>query len=169
MEERTRSFATLAVLGLLLVLAAVWGWSAATEPFPERAAPPVCVDREYDRGDKIGRGDVTVSVYNAGTRVGLAGLTMDLLADVGFAEGSEGNAPGNRDVAVAEIWTDRPGNPGVALVASHLGDQAEVVRRRSDAPGVTVVVGDGFRDLVAGRRSVVVDRPTRVCGPPRRR
>ena len=166
MDARLRSFATLAVLGLVLVLAAVWGWSAATQPFPERAGPPVCVDREFERGEKVSRGDVTVSVHNAGTRVGLAGLTMNLLVDAGFAEGSEGNARGGRKVARAQIWTDEPRNPGVRLVASHLGKQVKVVKREHDAPGVLVVVGDRFEDLAKGRRTVTARAPATVCGPP---
>ncbi|MBI5028512.1 MAG: LytR family transcriptional regulator, partial [Actinobacteria bacterium] len=34
MVEGARSAITLAVLGLLLALAALWGWSAATKPLP---------------------------------------------------------------------------------------------------------------------------------------
>jgi hypothetical protein len=166
MEARLRSFATLGVLSLLLVIAGVWGFSAVTEPFPERSGPPICVDREFGRGERVSRGDVTVSVYNAGTRVGLAGLTMDLLVDAGFGQGNEGNAPGRRDVDRAEIWTRDPGSPAVALVKSHLG-QAKVVRRTPEGAGVMVVVGDGFDDLVAGKRTVTAKRPATVCGPPR--
>jgi hypothetical protein len=166
MDSRARTVATLGVLGLVLVIGAVWGWSAVTEPFPDRAAPPVCVDRQFDRGEKISRGDVTVSVYNASNRVGLAGLTMDLLVDAGFAEGSEGNAPRKAQVERVQIWTRSPGNPAVGLVASHLGRDVPVVRRRADAPGVMVVVGDNFRDLVQGRRTVTARQPVTVCGPP---
>ena len=168
MEARARSIATLGVLALILVIGAVWGWSAVTEPFPERAGPPVCVDRDYGRGDKISRGNVTVSVYNASNRVGLAGLTMDRLVDAGFAEGTEGNAPrkSRRKVDRVQIWTPQPRNPAVKLVASHLGD-VRVIRRPADAPGVMVVVGDGFGDLTEGRRTVTARQPVSVCGPPR--
>jgi hypothetical protein len=166
MDARVRSLATLIVLGLVLVLAAVWGWSAISEPFPEDSAPPVCVDREFAKGDQVKRRDVTVSVWNAGRRVGLAGLTMDLLTEAGFHEGSEGNTPGRRRVERAEIWTEEPGNPAVRLVASHLGD-VDIVRREGPAPGVLVVVGDGFDDLVPGQKSVTVRAAATVCGPPR--
>ena len=168
MDSRVRSFATLTVLGLVLALAGVWGWRALSEPLPDRSGPPVCVDRDVARGDKVTRRDVTVSVYNAGRRVGLAALTMDLLVDAGFAEGTEGNAPGKRRVERVQIWSDQPRNPAVRLVASLLGGDVDVVRRANDAPGVLVVVGDGFDDLVEGKRFIKADRAATICSPPRR-
>lgn len=165
MDARLRSFATLGVLALVLVLAGVWGWSNVSKPFPKAASPPVCVDTEVAKGDRVTRGEVTVSVYNAGTRVGLAGLTMDLLVDAGFAEGSEGNAPGGRKVARAEIWTQQPRSPAVRLVARHF-PAVEVVRREAVGPGVMVVVGDGFENLRPGKRGLKAKQATTVCGPP---
>lgn len=165
MEARLRSAITLAVLAVVLVLAALWGWSAVSQPFPEQAEAPVCVDAEFAKGDRISRSDVTVSVYNAGTRVGLAGLTMDLLVDEGFAQGSEGNAPDQRKVGRVQIWTEEPKSPAVRLVASHFR-KAKVVRREADAPGVMVVVGDNFEDLQGGRRGIKAKQATTVCGPP---
>jgi hypothetical protein len=167
MSPRVRSLATLAVLGLVLLLAGVWGWSAISEPFPKESTPPVCVDREYARGDVVKPRAVTVSVWNGGTRVGLAGLTMDLLSEAGFHEGSEGNTPGKRRVQQVEIWTPEPGSPAVRLVASRFR-QVDVVKRDTPAPGVLVVVGDGFDDLVPGKKSVTAGAAASVCGPPRR-
>ena len=165
MEPRLRTLATLAALGVLLLVAAVWGWSAMTAPFPQRAKPPVCVDRTIAQGDKVSRDDVTVSVLNAGTRNGLAGLTMDLLVDVGFGEGREGNAPRDTDVERAQIWTDDPRNPAVKLVAAHLGE-VRVVRREEQAPGVLVVVGDEFEKLAKGPGKIVAQREAEVCTAP---
>ena len=167
MDSRVRSVATLVALGAVLLLAALWGWSAISEPFPQEAKAPVCVDREFAKGDQVTRRDVTVSVQNAGTRVGLAGLTMDLLVEAGFHEGREGNTPGRRRVDRVEIWTEEPGSPAVKLVASHFGG-ADVVRRPASEPGVLVVVGDGFDDLVAGRKAITAQGEVTVCGPPRR-
>lgn len=167
MGSRLRSLGTLLVLGVLLVVAAVWGWSALTEPFPERADPPLCVDHAFDKGDRIARRDVTVSVWNAGTRNGLAGLTMELLVDAGFAEGQEGNAPKRAGVERVEVWTPLPRNhPAVELVASHLGPDPRVVRRDAEAAGVLVVVGDGFEKLSKGKRLVRARSSVEVCGPP---
>jgi hypothetical protein len=166
MDSRLRSLVTLVVLGLALALAGVWGWSAISEPFPKESSPPVCLDRDFAKGDVVKPRDVTVSVWNGGTRVGLAGLTMDLLVDAGFHEGSEGNTPGKRKVALVEIWTEEPDSPAVQLVASQFA-RAKVVEREVRPPGVLVVVGDGFDDLVPGKRSVKAKADASVCGPPR--
>jgi hypothetical protein len=166
MDARLKSVVTLSGLAVLLVIGAAWGWAALTAPLPERSDPPICVDHTFAKGDAVRKGDVTVSVWNAGTRNGLAGLTMELLVDAGFAEGQEGNAPKRADVSRAQIWTGLPADdPAVQLVASHLG-QPEVVRRDVGAAGVLVVVGDEFKELVRGKRRVVADRTVEVCGPP---
>jgi len=94
MDTRLKSLVTMLGLGALLLVAALWGWAAVSKPFPEREGPAVCVDRAFAEGDPIRRGDVTISVLNAGTRNGLAGLTLDLFIDAGFAEGQSGNVPG---------------------------------------------------------------------------
>lgn len=167
MDPRVKSLATLVGLAALLVVAAIWGWAALTQPFPERADPPVCVDHAFAEGDRVARRDVTVSVWNAGTRNGLAGLTMELLVDAGFSEGRRGNAPQRADVRRVEIWTPHPrSHPAVRLLASHLRPHARVVRRDPNAPGVLVVVGDGFRKLSKGDRQVKARRDVEVCGPP---
>lgn len=165
MDSRLKSLLTLSVLGVLLLIGAAWGFSAITQPFPGRVDPPVCVDVPFSQGERITRSDVTVSVLNAGTRNGLAGLTMDLFVDAGFAEGQQGNSEGPR-VDTVEIWTDEPRHPAVRLVALHLGDAVEVVRRQPTTAGVQVVVGDGFKDLVKGPRKIVARTDVEVCGAP---
>jgi hypothetical protein len=166
MLPQARTAVTLLVLCVLLVVGGAWGWSAATKPFPEKAEAPVCVDRTIAAGERVYPEQVTVSVLNAGTREGLAGRTMQLLEDDGFAPGHLDNAPPGTDVAQAEIWTSDPSSPAVALVASRLGRGTEVVRRDSSAPGVVVVVGDDFTDLSKGRKSVVAEEDTQICIPP---
>jgi LytR cell envelope-related transcriptional attenuator len=165
MAEGARSAITLAALGLLLLIAIVWGWNAATEPLPAKVDTPVCTDRSIAAGEKVFPQDVTVSVYNAGTREGLAGRVMQTLHDDGFAEGSSGNTSTARVDAVA-IWTTEPSSPAVLLVASRFNDQVDIQRREGIGAGVTVVVGDGFTHLVKGHRSVVADEDAEICSPP---
>jgi hypothetical protein len=164
MIEGARSAITISALGLLLVLAALWGWSAATESLPAKVDTPVCVERDVEAGTKVFPQDVTVSVFNAGTREGLAGRTMQLLTDDGFAEGTMGNVSAH--VAVVQIWTLEPANPAVQLVASRLGPGVEIERRDPPGVGVAVVVGDEFRDLVEGQRSTIAEAATTICSPP---
>src|SRR4051812_10123308 len=118
MGQRRRSAITMGVLGLLLLVAGAWGWTAATEPLPGKVDSPICVKQRIPAGKKIFPQDVTVSVYNAGTREGLAGHTMALLTAEGFAEGRSGNVATKARVARVQVWTLQPRSPAVQLVAS---------------------------------------------------
>lgn len=166
MPHLARSTLTLAGLSVLLVIGALWGWSAVTAPFPGKSDPPVCVNRSVGAGEKVFPEQVTVTVLNASDRNGLASSTLALFTDAGFGRGTTGNAPRNADVAHAEIWTRNPDNPDVQLVKSRLGARAEIVDRSYDGYGVVVVVGDGFEDLVKGERSVKAPDTATICSPP---
>jgi LytR cell envelope-related transcriptional attenuator len=165
MADGARSAITLGALALLLVLAAAWGWNAATEPLPAKVDTPICTTQTIAEGDKVFPQDVTVSVYNAGTRDGLAGRVMQSLHNDGFAEGNKGDTSAGR-VGAAEIWTPDPDNPAVELVASHLGGQVDVKQRDGLGAGVTVVVGDRFTKVVKGDRSGGADDDAEICSPP---
>ncbi|GAA4368567.1 LytR C-terminal domain-containing protein [Nocardioides caricicola] len=164
MTRGARTAITLSVLGLVLAVAAAWGWTAATKPLPAKVDTPICVSTDVAEGERVFPQDVTVSVYNASDRDGLAGRTMQLLTDEGFAEGSSGNVSGQVDVV--QIWTLDPESPAVALVASRLGDDVEIQRRQPPGVGVAVVVGDDFDTLVKGRKAVVAESDTEICSPP---
>lgn len=165
MPPALRSALVLGGLCVLLAGAALWGFRAATEPFPGRTDPAPCRETAVSAGDKVFPDQVTVSVYNASERDGLAGLTLDLFRDEGFNAADSGNAPDSADVAVATIWTDRPDAPDVRLVASRLGKRVEIEDRPSRGPGVTVLVGDGFKRLFRGQKSVVAEQDGTICSP----
>jgi hypothetical protein len=165
MAQGARSAITLAALGVLLVLAGAWGWNAATEPLPAKVDTPLCTTQTIAAGAKVFPQDVTVSVYNAGTREGLAGRVMQSFLDDGFAEGNSGNTSAGK-VANVEIWTAEPTNPAVQLVASRLGHDVDIQRRDGLGAGVTVVVGDDFTALVKGERSQVAADDAQICSPP---
>lgn len=164
MDARLRSLLTLGGLGLLLVVAATWGWSTLTRPLPSDTNA-ICTEKSYAAGDVIKRQDVTVSVLNAGSRNGLAGLTLNLFEEAGFARGQEGNATDDAKVARVQIWAEDRKDPAVRLVASHLGPGVRILLREPTTAGVQVVVGDGFEDLVAGDKSVKASDDVSVCGP----
>ena len=166
MAHAARSTLTLAALAVVLALAAAWGWTAATAPFPGKVDTPLCVSRSIDAGSKIYPQDVAVSVYNAGTRDGLAGRTMQTLTDRGFAEANSGNVHTRSKVGAAEIWTKAPDSPAVHLVATYLGPGVRIERRESIGVGVVVVVGDKFQRVVKGKKSVVAKKAATICSPP---
>ncbi len=165
MSQRVRTAITLSVLGVLLLGAGLWGWSAATDPLPAKVDSPVCVTTEVQKGEKVFPEQVTVSVYNAGTREGLAGLTMQLLTDAGFAKGNSGNAPRSKVRTVA-IWSADPASPAVVLLRSRFGSAARVVERDGPGAGITVLVGDEFTRLGKGRGAVIARADTEICSPP---
>jgi hypothetical protein len=166
MTQGVRTAITLSVLGVLLLVAAVWGWSATTKPLPAKVDTPICVEQDVPAGTRVFPEDVTVSVYNAGTREGLAGRTMALFTDIGFNEGNSGNVTPGQPVRGSAIWTDDPTSPAVLLVASRLGPDVDIERRDPPGVGVVVVVGDEFKDLVKGHRAVRAEEDSEICSPP---
>lgn len=169
MDPRARSTLTLLVLVVLLVVGLRVGWSQLTAPIgsPDvsNEDPPACTNRVVEAGSTIGRGDVTVSVYNGGTKAGLAGRTLRRLANRGFGTGESGNA--QERVPKVQVWAEEP-SPAVFLVKSHVAKkpkQVRVVRREGLGPGVTVVVGDDWRGLQKGRRQAPVGKDVEICSP----
>jgi len=152
------------VLAGILLIFAVWGWHAATAPWPAKVDSPPCVDRTVQAGTRLSAVDVTVSVLNASDREGLARLTLDALGKHNFATASQGNAPKGTNVSNAEIWTDDTKNAAAQLVHSWIPG-SQIVQHRSPSPGVTVVVGQQFKHVGGGVRSVKVTSDSTVCSP----
>ena len=166
MNAHVKTLLTLTVLVVLLLVGVAWGWSAMTKPFPKKASPKACYPTTLPAGARVSAPKVTVSVFNASERVGLAERTMAAFQDQGFGPGKVGNAPQGTIVHFAQVWSKHPANPAVRLVASRLGPQARVVARHHGGPGVVVMVGPLFNKLVPGKASVKVTHPTTICSPP---
>ena len=166
MNIHVKTVLTLAVLAVLLLIGITVGWSSITEPFPHKTTPKVCYPTDLQPGDRVSAPEVTVSVFNASDRVGLAERTMGAFVDQGFGSGSVGNAPKNTGIHYAQIWTNDPNDPAVQLVASRLGPSAAIVKKHHKGPGVVVMVGPLFEKLVQGKSSVKVSVATTICSPP---
>lgn len=164
MLTSARTFLSLAVLALLVVVVGGWGWSMLTAPFPKKAEAPICSPIDVHAGDHVFAAQVTVSVLNASKREGLAGRTMAALIADGFASGTSGNAARGADVKTVQIWTSDPQNPAVRLVAAWLPG-AKVVRKAPTEPGVEVVVGDKFRSVGKGPKSITAQADGTICSP----
>ncbi|MBO0847223.1 MAG: LytR C-terminal domain-containing protein [Nocardioides sp.] len=166
MTRHVKTALTLAFLVALLIFGLAWGWSAMTQPFPKSAPVKACYPTLLQAGDRVSAPKVTVSVFNASRRVGLADRTMSDFQDQGFGAGDVGNAPKKATVRYAQVWSGDRSRPDVRLVASRLGHHILIARKHIRAPGVVVVVGAQFQHLIPGRSSVKVTRTTTICSPP---
>jgi hypothetical protein len=166
MSASVKSVLTLVVLLVILLGAGFWGWQAFTEPLPTAEEVPVCEDTRMPSGARVLPEQVTVSVYNASERTGLAGFTMELLLNEGFAEGESGNAPDGTDVTLAEVWAEDPDGPAAVLIQSYLGRSVEIREPPATlGPGVVVIVGEQFKRLRPGQPFVDADQEATVCVP----
>jgi hypothetical protein len=147
---------TLVVLLALLAGGAYVGWQKLKEPLPGKAdeersqvSGPRC-KAGVQRGDLVRPRDITVSVYNAGTRTGLAGQTLSELEARGFIAGDVGNAPEDMaDVRYVRVLAATKTDPAARLVALQFGVNTLIEPVKEDlGPGVEVIVSDGFLGLV---------------------
>ena len=140
---------TLAVLLLVLIGMAAYGYSQLTAPLPERpSAGEKCTGAEKDVQGFLKRKQVQVSVFNAGNREGFAGSTLERIVDAGFRAGNAGNAPKSAHVRRAVVWTTEGGDPAAKLVATSLGRRTKIEITKTDlGPGVDVIVGNRFKGL----------------------
>jgi hypothetical protein len=111
--------------------------TASTLP-PPPCPPDGAVPLAYDQ--------VTVSVYNASDRTGLAGTTADVFAARGFAIGSTGNYPASIPLPV-EVFFGQSGVAAAYTVAGQLLEPRLVLDTREDA-SVDVVLGADFAGMI---------------------
>lgn len=163
---------TMLVLVGLLVLGAVWGWKSMFAELPDSAVvaeepTPSCVTKTVDAGQKIRSTQVQVSVFNAGGRSGLAGRTIDALMARGFLPGDVGNAPSDiKAPPRALVWSTKENDPEARLVARQFGPKIKVRYSDEDlGPGVDVIIGRDFDQLVKAPRALTVKNPVEVCEP----
>lgn len=136
---------------LLFVLGgmAIFGFRQATAPLPDLpSAEETCSQAEKEVQRFVRRNQVQVSVFNAGTRRGLAGTTLEQLEEAGFRAGNSGNAPKGAKVRRAVVWTTDKSDRPAQLVALSFGRRTRVVVTEQDlGPGVDVIVGNRFTGL----------------------
>ena len=161
MSGALKSGLTLAVLALLVVVAAVWGFGALTKPFPKDEPVAICEPTDVPAGGEVRRDQVVVSVFNGSKRSGLAGSTMAELVERGFVEGQVGDAP--QPASTTQIWSSEPTNPAVVLVQQQFR-RADVVTGDQLGDGITVVVGEKFKSLKKKQvESVLAEADATYC------
>lgn len=172
MTQGLKTGVTLAGL-LVVLLVGVWlGWSALTAPLPDRSEPAAegpCEDVPVDKGTAVRPSMVTVSVFNAGNRSGLANKTVSQFEDKGFGPGETSNIEKGGGVIRAQVWTTTKRDPAAVLVHRYLGTQRSrlVVKPKDQLQGVgvMVVVGDQMDQLVNGPKKVTAQIGTTICTP----
>jgi hypothetical protein len=159
---------TLVTLLLVLGAMAVYGFDKALAPLPggdSSAGDSRCSDSEKEVQTFLHRNEVQVSVYNAGSRDGLAGKTLEQLEAAGFKAGNAGNAPRTAEVRRAVVWTTTPNDSSAKLVAVALGHGTRIEVTETDlGPGVDVIVGNRFKgpDKKAPTK-IRLPRPVETC------
>jgi len=167
-REVTTALTMLALTGILVV-GAVWGWRSLFAEVPggglTTAEPgPSCSTEQVKAGGKIRAKQIRVSVFNGGTRTGLAGDTLDALMERGFIGGDLGNAPSDVKVRGVQVWSTIENDPTARLVALQFGKDVEVRFSDEDlGPGVDVIVGDRYRSLAPAPTSIRVQDPIEFC------
>ena len=162
---------TLVVLVGVLVVGVVVGMRSLFAPVTgEKEAAsgttPSCDATKVKKGQRLSTRQVQVSVYNAGSRSGLADTTMGDLVERGFTKGRVGNAPADSGVKRVQVWTTDENDPAARLVARQFGRDTKVRFVDDDlGPGVDVLVGDNLRSLSKAVRSVVVTSSSSACRP----
>lgn len=147
--RRLTTAVTLVVLMVVLAAMAVYGFRELTAPLPGTpSANETCSAAEKQVQEFIGRGEVQVSVFNAGTKEGLAGTTLQKVEEAGFRAGNAGNAPKTAKVPRAVVWTSEADDPAATLVAKAFGRRTQVQVTKTDlGPGIDVLVGNRFKGL----------------------
>ena len=169
-RRRLTTAATLLVAVVVLVVMGMWGLHALTAPIPSDATGsaskgPTCKPADQKVTKFLRRRDVTVSVYNAGGRAGLAQKTMDLLEQAGFKVGEVKNAPDGVKVPRAAVYTTKTDSPAAQLVAQVLGQKTQIVHSDLElGPGVDIMVGNRFKKLdPRGPQRIQLPKPQVEC------
>lgn len=107
------------------------------------SAPPTTTTPPAD-GSFLLPGDITVNVYNAGDRQGLANNTAAVLRERGFDVSAVGNDPLEATIPeVAQIRASRADLPEVLLLIQHIPGAVIVADGRTGS-SVDLVIGDTF-------------------------
>jgi hypothetical protein len=162
---------TLAVALAVFVIGGFTGFRLLTADAGDASTTaPTCKDTTIAAGSELASNVVTVNVFNASTRSGLANRVRIDLQKNGFLGGEIGNSTSAAKPNRVAILTDDPDDPRVKLVAAQFkNDKKDIEYAPADVPvedGVTVIVGDNYRGLKdEATTTVKSDRDIKVCVP----
>jgi len=166
-RRRRRAAITLTLVAILLL--GTFGWAAAYfqgwvgSRVPKPLASPSCPAVTPVKA--LTPRAVTVNVYNATNREGLAASVAKLLRTQGFKVAAVENDPLRTPIAgVGEVRHGPAGAAAATLAAARLSGARIVLDKRTDAT-VDVVLGNTFRALSAPRK-IVASKPAKNPAPP---
>ena len=163
--NRTYQGPTIIAAVVLFVAGLLVGFKLLTASADTFDDAPTCENRTVTEGQKLTSNLVTVNVFNASQRAGLANRVSINLQGRGFLAGTVANSTSEVKPDGVAILTDDREDPRVKLVAEQFDDVEFAEPDIRATEGVTVIVGDGYEDLVDGPRDIESDRTITVCVP----
>ncbi len=157
----------LAMAGALFLGGFGIGIKLLTASASPATATPTCADRTVNAGQQLTSNLVTVNVFNASRRAGLANRVTINLQRKGFLGGQIGNSTSAAKPRAVAILTSDRNDPRVKLVAGQFRDHVTYAASdiRVDS-GVTVIVGDSYTGLAKkAHSSVRADQAVTMCVP----
>ena len=166
MRRFTRAL-TLVVAIAVFITGSVVGFQLLTQGTDDVVQAETCTSSVVTAGSELNSNVVTVNVFNASTRSGLANRALIDLQANGFLGGQIGNSTSATQPRRVAILTDDPEDPRVKLVAAQFRDKVEYAPADLQVEdGIIVVVGDDYRglkkDIVT---TITTDRDIPVCVP----
>lgn len=141
-----RTAITLLIVLVLLGGAFYYAYSYWQRP-AQTATGPTCPTATTGTAMPV-PGEVTVNVYNATKRSGLAGSVSKLVSQRGFKIGSVANDPAKKTITgTAEVRYGPAGEKGASLVAKLVTGAVPVKDAKREGASVDLVLGDGYTDL----------------------
>jgi hypothetical protein len=163
----SRRIVVLIAAGLLFLGGFAMGVKLLTASADTAAAAPTCADRTVNAGEKLTSNLVTVNVFNASRRAGLANRVNINLQRNGFLGGQIGNNTSAVKPSQVAILTDDRNDPRVKLVAAQFSDKITYAKPDITVDsGVIVIVGDDYSGLQKKAESkITADKAVTMCVP----
>ena len=146
-RHNIRGPVTLLILLGILAAAAWYGSKAVLENRPKPEAVVSCATTQAKKDAQVKSSEVTVNVYNGGTRAGQARRIAAELRNRGFNVATVGNISEKSPVKKAEVRS-KQNTPQAQLVAKQVAG-SKVVKIATHDTTVDLVIGDSLDELTA--------------------